>query len=518
MHFCLQTAKRFRLARFPAILEHKTARICVDAVFAAIVNGTGEVEGTSRLTPDEKPGRNWGNTEHVKDRRTRILIVDDEAAMREVLEMRLEDWGYEVCLSEDGKEAKRLAESFAPDMVISDVIMPQVSGLDLLGFLKSGNPDRPIILMTAQASIDLAVEAMKKGAHDFITKPIDYAKLKIILESAEKEIDLRLESLRLTSQLKHGAGFGSFVGVAKPMREVYDLISSVSASDASVIITGESGTGKELAARRIHELSSRAHGPFIAINAAAIPENLMESEIFGHEKGAFTGATGVKTGCFELANKGTLFLDEIAEMPPALQPKLLRVLEDRRVRRVGGAKEFVVDVRVLAATNREPRAAVESRKLREDLFFRLNVFTITLPPLREHKTDIPLLVQSLIREFNAKHNSEVQSCKNETLELLKKYSWPGNVRELRNILERAVILAKGPWIEPSHLPAYVLNAPVLGVSSKVTFQLGVTAAEAEKELILSTLRATKNNKAEAARRLGMDVKTIRNKLKAYGIK
>ncbi len=432
--------------------------------------------------------------------------------MREVLEMRLQGWGFEVCLAADGREGEQLAESYDPDIVISDVVMPQVSGMELLRLLKSGDPHRPIILVTAQASIDLAVDAMKQGAQDFVTKPIDYGKLKMILDQAEKEVDLRRESRRLVSQLEHGAGFGDFIGTSKLMREVYELIASISHSDAFSIITGESGTGKELAARTIHSLSQRSKGPFIAINAAAIPENLMESEIFGHERGSFTGATGVRTGCFELANRGTLFLDEIAEMPLALQPKLLRVLEDQRVRRVGGSQEFLVDVRVLAATNRDPRAAVESGRLREDLFYRLNVFTVALPPLREHKTDIPLLVQAFIGEFNAKHKLQVESCKNETLELLKAYSWPGNIRELRNIMERAVILAKGPWIEPSHLPAYVQSSPV-----KIVLPAGVTAAEAEKELILRTLRQTGNNKAEAARQLGLDVKTIRNKLKAYGI-
>ncbi len=453
----------------------------------------------------------------MSSRSTKILVVDDEAAMREVLEMRLQEWGFEVCLAEDGIEGKEMAESYDPDIVISDVIMPQVSGMDLLRSLKAGDPDRPIILVTAQASIDLAVDAMKQGAQDFVTKPIDYPKLKLILKAAEQEIDLRRESRRLASQLERGAGFGDFVGTSKMMREVYDLISSIANSDASVIITGESGTGKELAARTIHELSPRSKGPFIAINAAAIPENLMESEMFGHERGAFTGATGVQAGCFELANRGTLFLDEIAEMPLALQPKLLRVLEDQRVRRVGGSQEFQVDVRVLAATNKEPREAVENGKLREDLFYRLNVFTVALPPLRERKSDISLLAQAFIREFNAKHNAQVESCRIEALELLKVYSWPGNVRELRNIMERAVILAKGPWIEPSHLPAYILNSPASESGSKIVLPIGVTAAEAEKELILRTLRLTGNNKAEAARQLGLDVKTIRNKLKAYGI-
>jgi DNA-binding NtrC family response regulator len=450
-------------------------------------------------------------------RSTKILVVDDEAAMREVLQMRLQEWGFEVCLAEDGIEGKELAESLDPDIVISDVIMPQVSGMELLRSLKAGNPNRPVILVTAQASIDLAVEAMKQGAQDFVTKPIDYTKLKSILETAEHEIDLRRESRRIATQLERGAGFGDFVGTSKVMQDVYDLISSLASSNASVIITGESGTGKELAARTIHELSARSKGPFIAINASAIPENLMESEMFGHEKGAFTGATGVQAGRFEMANHGTLFLDEIAEMPLALQPKLLRVLEDRRVRRVGGSQEFVVDVRVLAATNKEPRSAVESGKLREDLFYRLNVFTVALPPLRERRSDISLLVQAFIREFNAKHNARVESCRIETLELLKTYAWPGNVRELRNIMERAVILTKGPWIEPSHLPAYILNSPASAPRSKIVLPAGVTAAEAEKELILRTLRLTGNNKAEAARQLGLDVKTIRNKLKAYGL-
>jgi DNA-binding NtrC family response regulator len=448
---------------------------------------------------------------------TKILVVDDEAAMREVLQMRLQEWGFDVCLAEDGLQGKEMAESHDPDIVISDVIMPQVSGIDLLRALKSENPDRPIILVTAQATIDLAVEAMKLGAVDFITKPINYANLHKILEEKKSDINMRRESRRISSQLQNGAGFGDFVGTSKSMREVYELISSIAESNASVIITGESGTGKELAARTIHALSLRSKGPFIAINTSAIPENLMESEMFGHERGAFTGATGIQSGCFELADHGTLFLDEIAEMPLALQPKLLRVLEDRKVRRVGGSQEFTVDVRMLAATNQEPRNAVETGKLREDLFYRLNVFTVTLPPLREHKSDIPLLIHSFLREFNEKHNSKVESCKTETLDLLKSYSWPGNVRELRNVMERAVILAKGSWIEPSHLPVYISSLPASEAGPKIVLQMGVTAAEAEKELILKTLRSTGNNKAEAARQLGLDVKTIRNKLKAYGI-
>jgi DNA-binding NtrC family response regulator len=449
-------------------------------------------------------------------RKSKVLIVDDEPAIREVLEMILEEWGYEVRLAADGMAAKEMVEGFDPDIVISDVVMPQLSGLDLLRALKAGNPARPVILVTAHASIDLAVESMKQGAQDFITKPMDYPKLRAILKAAESDIELRQTSKKLSSQLERGSGFGEFVGTSKAMREVYDLLQSLSASDASVIISGESGTGKELAARTIHRLSARSGGPFIAVNSSAIPDTLIESEVFGHEKGAFTGAISVRPGCFELASGGTLFLDEIGEMPLALQPKLLRVLEDGKVRRLGGKQEFSFDVRVIAATNREPRQAIQEGKLREDLFYRLTVFTVPLPPLRERKEDLPLLAQCFIREFNSKHNASVEALRDEAFEILNAYSWPGNVREFRNVMERAVILAKGEWIETHHLPPYLRN-PSAESSTKIVLPVGITAAEAERELIMRTLERTGNNKAEAARQLGLDVKTIRNKLKTYQI-
>jgi two-component system, NtrC family, response regulator HydG len=449
-------------------------------------------------------------------RKTKVLIVDDEPAIREVLEMILQEWGYEVRLAADGAEAKQLVESYDPEIVISDVVMPQLSGLDLLRCLKAGNPSRPVILITAHASIDLAVESMKQGAQDFITKPMDYPKLRAILKAAESDIQTRQTSRKLTSQLERGSGFGEFVGSSTPMREVYDLIVSLSSSDASAIITGESGTGKELAARTIHHLSKRANGPFIPVNSAAIPETLIESEIFGHEKGAFTGAVGTRPGCFELANGGTLFLDEIGEMPLQLQPKLLRVLEDGRVRRLGGKQEFEFDVRVIAATNQEPRNAIQEGRLREDLYYRLTVFTVHLPPLRDRKEDIPLLAQHFIGEFNKKHSTNVEALREDALEMLMNYSWPGNVREFRNVMERALILSKSEWIETFHLPPYLRN-PGTESSSKIVLPLGITAAEAERELILKTLEKTGHNKAEAARQLGLDVKTIRNKLKTYKI-
>ena len=446
----------------------------------------------------------------------KILVVDDEAAMREVLEIRLQSWGFDVKVASDGSEGREIAESYQPDMVISDVVMPGLSGLELLSCLKAGDPDRSVVLITAQGSIDLAVEAMKHGAHDFITKPLDYSKLKAVLEEVRKNLELRRESRRLNTLLQRHTGLGEFIGMSKKMRDVYDLIQNLASTDTSVIIAGESGTGKELAARTIHQTSGRANGPFIAVNAAAIPENLIESEIFGHEKGAFTGAVASRAGCFELANRGILFLDEIAEMPMALQPKLLRVLEDGRVRRLGGVHEFTFDVRVLAATNQDPAQAVKSGKLREDLYYRLNVFMISLPPLRERVADLALLAQHFIQAFNLKHRTSVEGLRDETLNLMKAYPWRGNVRELRNVLERAVILTKTNWIEPSHLPAYLVNSDASS-NSNIVIPVGASAAAAERELILKTLEKTGQNKAEAARQLGLDVKTIRNKLKSYGI-
>ena len=283
-----------------------------------------------------------------------VLVVEDEPAMREVLDMRLRSWGYGTLTAPDAEEGARLAQSHDPDIVLSDVVMPGKSGLELLQALKSGNPARPVILITAQGTIDMAVEAMKLGAQDFLTKPLDYSKLQALLQAAREEIDLRWASRKMAAWLEKDSGFGPFVGSSQHMREIYELLETIAASDASAILTGESGTGKELAARAIHERSARAQGPFVAINAAAIPETLIESELFGHEKGAFTGAVAVRPGCFEMAHKGTLFLDEIVEMPPSLQPKLLRVLENGRVRRLGGRQEFAFDVRVLAATNRDP--------------------------------------------------------------------------------------------------------------------------------------------------------------------
>jgi DNA-binding NtrC family response regulator len=445
----------------------------------------------------------------------KILVVDDEPALREVLSLRIESWGYEVTTAADAFAAERLLDEVDPDIILSDVRMPQLSGLELLRRLRGRDAARPVILMTAHGSIDTAVEAMKEGAQDFLTKPLDYTKLHVLLETAAADLRRKRETQSLERSLDESPGYGHLIGRSAPMLELYATLEVLAASDASALITGESGTGKEVVARTIHETSSRRNAPFVAVNSAAIPEGLIESELFGHEKGAFTGAVRMREGCFEQADGGTLFLDEIAEMPMALQPKLLRILEDGRVRRLGATSEISFDVRVLAATNRAPALAVEEGLFREDLFYRLNVFELVVPPLRDRIDDLPLLAQHFVRDFNRKHAMEVAGLRDETQALLEGYPWPGNVRELRNVLERAVIVARGGWIEPSHLPPYVRGSN--GGRPTLRVPVGTTAAEAERVLILRTLEHVGNNKAEAARQLGLDVKTIRNKLKSYGI-
>jgi DNA-binding NtrC family response regulator len=408
-----------------------------------------------------------------------------------------------------------MAESYRPDIVLSDVMMPDTSGIDLLKSLQADDSSRPVILMTGYSTVDMAVEAMKDGARDFLTKPLDYPKLKSILEATQKELKALKQSKKLSSQLARN-GCRPLVGTSKAMKELDTLIRSVASSDASALIWGESGTGKEVVARCLHDLGKRAGGPFIALNMAAIPKELIESEIFGHAKGAFTGATDERPGCFELADKGTLFLDEIAEMPVDLQTRLLRVLEDSKIRRLGSPEEFTVNVRIIAATNQRPKLAVEKGALREDLYFRLNVISFALPPLRERKDDIPLLAQHFIAEFNQKHGLNVEAVRDEAMRLLKRYSWPGNVRELKNAIERSVIVARGSsWIESHDLPPYIQNP---AKDDWLVLPPDVSTARVQKELLLKALEKAGQNKSEAARELGVDVRTLSNMLKAFGAK
>jgi DNA-binding NtrC family response regulator len=441
-----------------------------------------------------------------------ILVVDDEAAVREVVSMRIEAWGPKVMCAGGVEEAQLMIARGRPDLVITDVVLPEVTGIELLGILQRDDPRLPVILMTSHGSVDIAVEAMKQGARDFLLKPLDYGKLQALIFETAAELDRRGEASELESRLDRDSGLGALVGLSRGMRDLYRQIDQLAGSDASALLTGESGTGKEVVARTIHERSRRSAAPFIAVNAAAIPEGLIESELFGHERGAFTGAVHSRAGCFEMAHAGTLFLDEIGEMPISLQPKLLRILEDGRVRRLGGKKEVQFDVRVIAATNRPPAEAIRDGKLREDLFYRLNIFEIALTPLRERMEDLPILAQHFIREANRKHEMTITGLSEDASGRMRAYPWPGNVRELRNVIERAVIVARNGWIEAVHLPPY-LRVHATGSEPTLTLPVGITAAEAERRLIVKTLEMYGNNKTEAARRLGMDVKTLRARLK-----
>src|SRR5450432_4167998 len=382
----------------------------------------------------------------------RVLIVEDEENERTGLAELVSAWGYKTETARDGMEGLEKVASFSPSVILTDLKMPRMSGMQLLEQLKPEADSIAIILLTAQGTIDNAVQAMRNGAYDYISKPVDFARLRAILQNASaRQVD-RVEKEAMRRTLRDKGALGSLVGASKKMQEIFRLIEMVAPSTASVLITGASGTGKELVARTIHELSPRRAKPFVAINCAAIPETLIESEIFGHEKGAFTGAAERRIGCFELAEGGTLLLDEIGEMPVATQAKLLRVLEDRKFRRLGSKVETTVDVRVLAATNKVPEEAVARGELRNDLYYRLNVFNIHMPPLKDHKDDVPELLQTLLAEVNTKHGRHVAAVSEAVLNLFRNYSWPGNVRELRITLERAVIVCEGSVIETKHLP------------------------------------------------------------------
>jgi DNA-binding NtrC family response regulator len=441
----------------------------------------------------------------------RVLIVEDEPSTRAGLTELVRTWGFTTDSAGDGEEALQKATSFRPSIIITDLVMPRMDGLDLLRALKDDGGEFTVVLLTAQGTVESAVEAIKQGAYDYLTKPIEPQRLKILLDKiVERQGTLR-EVKQLRRQLREQGAFGSMIGSSPSMRKVYQTVEQAAPTSASVLISGESGTGKELVAKTIHQLSPRAQLPFVPINCAAIPETLLESEIFGHEKGAFTGAVDRREGCFELADRGTLFLDEIAEMTPATQVKLLRVLQERSFRRIGGRHEQSVDVRVITATNVNPVDAVKHAKLREDLYYRLNVFAIELPPLRSRKDDLPLLIQSFLAEFNARNKKAVTAVDPAAMRVLEQYSWPGNVRELRNVIERAVILASGDFVELKHLPPLVTESPDI-VKPTLSLTPGTTVEEAEKRLILMTLEHTRENKTRAAEILGISLKTLHNKL------
>jgi DNA-binding NtrC family response regulator len=455
------------------------------------------------------------STEEPEDRAgapsERVLIVEDDPSTRIGLTELVGAWGFQTDGAANGEEALQKVTTFRPAIIVSDLVMPRMGGLELLRALKDQLSDLTLILLTAQGTVESAVEAIKEGAYDYLSKPVDPQRLKILLQKAVERQETLREVRHLRRQLREQGSFGRIVGNSPGIRSVYRVIEQAAPTNASVLIWGESGTGKELVAQTIHELSPRSSFPFVAINCAAIPETLLESEIFGHEKGAFTGAHDRRTGVFELAHRGTLFLDEIAEMQPATQVKLLRVLQERTFRRLGGRQEQTVDVRVIAATNMNPVDAVRTGKLREDLYYRLNVFAIELPPLRERREDVPLLIQRFLNEFNAINGKAVRAVDQDAMQILEQYPWPGNIRELRNVMERATILSDTDFITTTHLPPLLVTKGEETLPT-VTLAPGTTVDEAERRLILLTLEHTRNNKTRAAEILGISLKTLHNKL------
>jgi DNA-binding NtrC family response regulator len=453
---------------------------------------------------------------------TRVLVVDDEESQRTALAGMIALWGYGVETAADGQEALDKLASFDAHVIVTDLMMPRMDGQELLRRLKLHGDAPPAIVQTAFGNLETAVNVVHDlGAFWYLNKPIASQELRLLLERAAAQSRLTERNELLERQLSYNGVLGEMVGASQKMQEVFALIQQVAPSRAAVLITGESGTGKELAARAIHALSPRRAGPFVAINCAAMPDTLMESELFGHEKGAFTGAVERRAGCFELAQNGTVLLDEIGDMPVGTQAKLLRVLEDGRVRRLGGKAEVQLDVRVIAATNSPLDNAIREGKFREDLFYRLNVFPIPLPPMRDRKEDLPVLISSLLEDLNRKHGTKVTDLAPDVQDRLRVYNWPGNVRELRNVLERAVILAGEGTLHASHLPPGFGGAPVpasslTSDSGELRVPVGYTIEQAERALIELTLEHTRHNKTRAAEILGISQKTLFNKLKEYG--
>jgi DNA-binding NtrC family response regulator len=454
----------------------------------------------------------------------KVLIVEDEPHALMGLAELISGWGYRTETARDGIEGWEKALAWNPAIVVTDLKMPRLDGIGLLTKLAeegSGiDANVAVVLLTAQGSIQAAVDAMKLGAYDFLQKPVDAARLRTILTNATRQRETAIELEVVRRRLRETGILGTMVGNSRQMREIFALIEQIAPSNVSVLITGESGTGKEMVARTLHELSPRKSRPFVAVNCAAIPETLIESEIFGHEKGAFTGAVERRAGCFELASGGTLLLDELGEMPVGTQAKLLRVLEERKLRRLGARTEQDVDVRVLAATNRDPLDAVARGQLRSDLYYRLNVFHIYMPPLREHMDDLPAMADAMVREMNQKHGRHVSGLSQSILDRMMTYGWPGNARELRNAIERAVILCPdGAPLDVGHLPpSFGKGQPALpqaGDAGLVPVHVGTTVDEAERLLILHTLESTGQNKTRAAEILGVSLKTLHNKLKEY---
>jgi len=439
-----------------------------------------------------------------------ILVVDDEPLIRELLEEILKKEGYSVNTVKNGLSALKKIKEHHFDLIITDVRMPDMDGIMLLKKIRESSFSIPVIVITAYGSIENAVEVMKKGADDYITKPITPAQLKLTVQKISKQRNLLQENRYLRREIEQKYGYKELIGKSQAMREVYRMIDRAALSKSTVLISGETGTGKELVARAIHHRSSRRDKPFISVNCAALPKDLLESELFGHEKGSFTGAISKREGRFELADKGTLLLDEISATRPAFQAKLLRVLQEEEFERVGGNKTIKVDVRIIATTNKNLKKMVEKGEFREDLYYRLDVIPIHLPPLRKRKEDIPLLVQFFLKKYNHKNGGEVKEISKECFKIMEECLWPGNVRELENVIERAVVMNKEKTILPQNFALDISCS-----NERINLPENITIKEMEKKLIKETLQKMKGNRTKTAKVLGVSVRTIRNKIKEY---
>lgn len=450
-----------------------------------------------------------------------ILIIDDEKGLLEVLNVVFRKEGYEVKTATSGAEGLDILNSKSVDLVITDIRMPHMSGMEILRYVKENQPEVPVIVITAYGSIQQAVEALKAGALDYIVKPFDVEELKILVARGLERKHLELENILLKKDLKEKYKFENMIGKSRLMQEIYLLIDKVAGTDSTVLITGESGTGKEMAARAIHSLSRRKDKPFVTINCAALPENLLESELFGHTKGSFTGAISDKKGMFEVAHKGTLFLDEIGEMSPWTQVKLLRALQERKIRRVGGTEEIPVDVRVIAATNQDLKKRIEEGKFREDLYYRLNVISFEMPPLRERVEDIPLLTQHFLQKYCQQMGKKMKRLAPEVVGIFEQYSWPGNIRELENVIERIVAIEDRETITTACLPPEMLGMvkrDEIKVELSPGFDLNRHLDDIAKRYIVKALEKSGGRMKKAAPMLGVSYRTLRYLIDKYELK
>jgi two-component system response regulator HydG len=463
---------------------------------------------------------NFLNEVIMNPEKSTVLVVDDDEGHLSVVKTVIKSWGYDVEGADDGTKAVEKAKERPFDLIVMDVRMAEMSGIEALQVIKKYNPGIPILIMTAYSSVESAVEALKAGAYDYLTKPLDFDVLKLTLERALDHTSLRVENIELKKKLRSSHDLTNIIGKSQPMKDLIEMVAMVAPSEATALITGESGTGKELIARSIHYNSGRKEGPLVTVNCAALMETLLESELFGHEKGAFTGADRRREGRFMQANKGTIFLDEIGEMSSVMQAKLLRVIQDREIQRVGSDFTLKVDVRILAATNRELQEDVSAGKFREDLYYRLNVVTLRVPPLKERVEDIPLLAQYFLETYTKKNKKRIKGFTPLAMDMFLKYDWPGNVRELENAVERAVILGPGDYITEKELPLSLTKAyphaeeidrpPTVSKEPQ-------SLEETEKEAVLAALKAAGGNKSETARVLGITRKTLHKKLQKYGV-